>query len=161
MSPSELESMTLRMLDGELPADEVAALETELLANVESREAYRRLIAAKPAFLIFVDVRYPGSVPLADGMFPAYTHAIGSVPTVNAAFQDAWAWRQSGADAARLTVVGGMRRSESQNVIAELPGSEPDSGIVEYIFDYNSFLAGKAPGTNMVLQPGDHVVVPD
>jgi len=36
-----------------------------------------------------------------------------------------------------------------------------DQGIVEYHFDYGSFLAGKAPGTNIVLQPGDNVVVPD
>jgi polysaccharide export outer membrane protein len=34
-------------------------------------------------------------------------------------------------------------------------------GIVEYRFDYDNFLAGKAPGTNIVLRPGDHVVVPD
>lgn len=34
-------------------------------------------------------------------------------------------------------------------------------GIVEYRFDYDNFLAGKAPGTNILLQPGDNVVVPD
>lgn len=36
-----------------------------------------------------------------------------------------------------------------------------ERGIVEYRFDYDNFLAGKAPGTNIVLRPGDHVVVPD
>jgi polysaccharide export outer membrane protein len=36
-----------------------------------------------------------------------------------------------------------------------------DQGIVEYHFDYGNFLAGKAPGTNIILRPGDHVVVPD
>ncbi len=34
-------------------------------------------------------------------------------------------------------------------------------GIVEYHFDYDNFLAGKAPGTNILLLPGDNVVVPD
>ena len=36
-----------------------------------------------------------------------------------------------------------------------------DTGIVEYRFNYRSFLAGKAPDTNMLLQPGDTIVVPD
>ena len=36
-----------------------------------------------------------------------------------------------------------------------------DQGMVEYVFDYDDFLAGKAPGTNILLLPGDNVVVPD
>jgi polysaccharide export outer membrane protein len=36
-----------------------------------------------------------------------------------------------------------------------------DNGDVEYHFDYNAFVGGRAPGTNLVLQPGDVVVVPD
>ena len=36
-----------------------------------------------------------------------------------------------------------------------------ENGIVEYHFDYDAYVAGKAPGTNIVLRPGDHVVVPD
>ena len=43
MNASELESKILQMLDGELPAAEVAALEVQLLASVESRETYRKL----------------------------------------------------------------------------------------------------------------------
>ena len=35
------------------------------------------------------------------------------------------------------------------------------SGDVEYRFDYDAFVAGRAPGTNLVLQPGDVIVVPD
>ena len=34
-------------------------------------------------------------------------------------------------------------------------------GLVEYRFDYSAYLAGKAPGTNLVLRPGDTIVVPD
>ena len=34
-------------------------------------------------------------------------------------------------------------------------------GLVEYRFDYGAYLAGKAPGTNLVLRPGDTIVVPD
>jgi polysaccharide export outer membrane protein len=36
----------------------------------------------------------------------------------------------------------------------------PD-GLAEYRFDYDAYLAGKAPGTNIVLKAGDTVVVPD
>lgn len=92
--------------------------------HIESRDAYRRLMEAKPAFLLVVDVRYPGTVPLADGMFPAYTRDLGAVPTMNVAYLDAWQWRVDGASAARLRVTGGMREGTSQNVIAELPGAD-------------------------------------
>ena len=34
-------------------------------------------------------------------------------------------------------------------------------GLVEYRFDYGAYLSGKAPGSNIVLRPGDTVVVPD
>ena len=33
--------------------------------------------------------------------------------------------------------------------------------LVEYRFDYDAYLAGKAPGTNIVLKAGDTIVVPD
>jgi aminopeptidase YwaD len=98
--------------------------------HIESRAAYRRLIQARPKFLLFVDVRYPGAVPLADGLFPAYTRDLGAVPTVNVAFQDAWRWKAEGAGAARLNVVGGMRPASSQNVVAELPGADASAGAL-------------------------------
>jgi hypothetical protein len=100
--------------------------------HIESRDFYRRLLEAGPAFLLLVDVRYPGSVPLADGMFPAYTRAIGAIPTVNVAFQDAWRWSVEGASAARLLVEGGMQPGESENIIAELPGADPEGEVVYF-----------------------------
>jgi polysaccharide export outer membrane protein len=36
-----------------------------------------------------------------------------------------------------------------------------DGKMVEYIFDYGAFTAGKAPDSNLLLHPGDTVVVPD
>ncbi len=98
--------------------------------HIESRDAYRRLMEAKPAFLLFVDVRFPGDTPLADGMFPAYTEALGAVPVMNVAYSDAWNWHRQGALAARLCVEGGMSDSASANVIAELPGRDPEAGIL-------------------------------
>jgi aminopeptidase YwaD len=98
--------------------------------HIESREHYRRLMHAEPAFLLFVDVRYPGSVPLADGMFPAYTRALGAKPTVNVAYMDAWRWKVENASRARLTVTGGMEPAASANVIADLPAPDADAPII-------------------------------
>lgn len=98
--------------------------------HIETAEHYRRLAEAKPAFVMFVDVRYPGTVATADGMFPAYTHAYGALPIVSVSFMDAWRWKEKGATAARLRVLGGMRAGSSQNVIAESPGTDPDAGML-------------------------------
>jgi len=98
--------------------------------HIETADHYRRLMDAKPACLLFVDVRYPGDVVTADGMFPAYLHAYGAVPTVSVAYQDAWDWHARGATAARLRVAGGMRDSVSQNVVGELPGTDPGAGVI-------------------------------
>lgn len=38
---------------------------------------------------------------------------------------------------------------------------QPDGSEVEYRFDYGDYISGKAPGTNVVLQPGDTIIVPD
>jgi hypothetical protein len=98
--------------------------------HIESRDAYRRLMAAQPAFLLFVDIRYPGTTPLADGMFPSYTRDLGAKPTLNVAFMDAWEWKRCGAVKARIRVCAEARPSVSQNVVAELPGSDPAAGVL-------------------------------
>ena len=36
-----------------------------------------------------------------------------------------------------------------------------EDGAVEYVFNYGAFSSGKAPNSNLLLQPGDTVVVPD
>jgi polysaccharide export outer membrane protein len=36
-----------------------------------------------------------------------------------------------------------------------------EGGEVEYRFDYDAYVAGKAPGSNLLLVPNDTVVVPD
>jgi Iap family predicted aminopeptidase len=87
-------------------------------------------VEAQPAFLLMVDIRYPGNEPLADGMFPSYTKDLGAVPTVNVAYMDAWNWKRSGATAARLSVKGGMVAGRSQNVVAELPGRDESAELL-------------------------------
>jgi len=124
-------------------------------SHIESREQYRRLMEAAPAFLLFVDVRYPGTVPLADGMFPAYTDALGALPTLNVAYMDAWQGKKEGALAARLRVRGGMREAESQNLVAEFPGSGPDLLLVGGHHDTQAASVGaddNGTGTVAVLE---------
>ena len=114
--------------------------------HIESRSDYRRLMEADPAFLLFVDIRHPGVIPLADGMFPAYTRAIGAKPTMNVAYMDAWRWRQEGATRARLRVDGGMRPGRAANVIAELPGTDAGAGVI-YVGAHHDTQAG-TPGAD-------------
>jgi hypothetical protein len=99
-------------------------------SHIETADYYRRLLEAKPAFVMFVDVRYPGTVATSDGMFPSYVHAYGALPIVSVAFLEAWSWRENNATAARLRVTGGMRPGTSPNVIAELPGTDPEAGTL-------------------------------
>ncbi|OQA82424.1 MAG: Aminopeptidase YwaD precursor [Lentisphaerae bacterium ADurb.Bin242] len=98
--------------------------------HIDSAEKYGKLMKAEPAFLLFVDTRYPGNVPLADGLFPAYVAAMGAKPTVNVAYMDAWNWCTGKAEKARLTVSGSTKQSLSTNVVIELPGTDPDAGIL-------------------------------
>ena len=99
-------------------------------AHIESRESYRRLMVANPAFLMFVDLRFPGAIPTADGLFPSYVADIGARPTVSIAYFDAWNWAKSGVNEARLTVSGGSEKGVSLNVIADFPGTDPESGVI-------------------------------
>ena len=38
---------------------------------------------------------------------------------------------------------------------------QPDGGEVEYRFDYDAYIKGRAPGTNIVLRSGDTIIVPE
>lgn len=95
--------------------------------HIKREEDYRRLMEAKPAFLLMVDIRYTGKTPLADGLFPTYVEKYGAVPTVNVAYFDAWKWCAEGASKARLTVVGASVPATSYNVVAEIPGTDPNA----------------------------------
>jgi len=99
-------------------------------SHISSHENYGRLVAAQPAGVLVVDVRYPGATPLADAIFPTYAAADGAVPFLNVAFLDAWRWRERGAARARFRVVGGPRPAESANIIAELAGSDAKAGVL-------------------------------
>ncbi len=111
--------------------------------HIETADNYRRLMEAEPAFLLFVDTRYPGPFALADGLFPAYVNEYGALPTLNVAYADALRWNKSRATRARLCVEGCRRKSKSQNVIVDLPGTEPEAGII-YFGGHHDTQAGTA-----------------
>ena len=98
--------------------------------HVESEENYRRLMEAKPAFILFVDTRYTGTVQLADGLFPAYVKKHGAIPSLNVAYMDAWKWLKEKAVRAAITVEGGIRESKTTVVVCELPGTDPSGGVI-------------------------------
>lgn len=98
--------------------------------HIESGDDYRRLMEARPAFILFVDTRFTGTVQLADGLFPAYVKKYGAVPSLNVAYMDAWKWLRSKARRAGIEVSGGARRSETTVVVCELPGTDAGSGIL-------------------------------
>ena len=98
--------------------------------HIESEDAYRRLMAAEPAFLLFVDTRYPADIQLADGLFPAYVKKFGAVPSLNVAYQHAWKWKTSKAMKARINVVSEMHPAMTTVVVADLPGTDPQGGVI-------------------------------
>ncbi len=58
-----------------------------------------------------------------------------------------------------IAAMGGFNpwaRTSDIRILRPTPG-----GIVSYRFNYGSYLAGKAPESNIFLEPGDTVVVPD
>ena len=95
-----------------------------------SEDHYRRLMEAKPAFLIMVDTRYTSQICIADGLGPASIEKHGVLPITGIAFKDAWDICTHHATRARLTAEGGVVPSTSCNVVAELPGTDPEGGII-------------------------------
>ena len=58
-----------------------------------------------------------------------------------------------------IAAMGGFSTWAKKNDVRILRKT-PD-GLVSYRFNYGAYLAGKAPDSNIVLEPGDTVVVPD
>lgn len=59
-----------------------------------------------------------------------------------------------------IATMGGFSpfaRKDAIKVIRE----QPDGSSVEYDFNYGAFTRGKAPESNMILRPGDTIIVPE
>jgi polysaccharide export outer membrane protein len=58
-----------------------------------------------------------------------------------------------------ISVAGGFTQFANKGDVKIL--RRKGGGIVEYRFDYGGYLKGRAPESNMLLAPGDTIVVPD
>ena len=58
-----------------------------------------------------------------------------------------------------IAIAGGFTNFAKKDDIRIL--RRQGGGLVEYRFDYDAYLRGQAPEANLLLQPGDTIVVPD
>ena len=58
-----------------------------------------------------------------------------------------------------ISIAGGFSVFADKNNIKVL--RRTDQGLVEYRFDYDAFIDGSEPEDNLILAPGDTIVVPD
>ena len=100
------------------------------IGNVSSEDRYRRLMEAKPAFLMAIDTRYPVEVPVANSLLPAWVQRYGTVPSVSVSYLAAWRLIKQNPDRVKLQMQGATYPGTSYNVVATIPGTDPDAGIV-------------------------------
>jgi hypothetical protein len=86
---------------------------------------HRKLVAAQPAAVIHVDERLPFPWTKNDGVYPRWAQQHGMPPTITVPYTEAWRWRLAGLTRVRVAVDVRMEETVSQNVIGELPGSDP------------------------------------
>lgn len=125
--------------------------------NFPSTDAYRRLMEAKPLFLLMTDTRYTSCKCIANGFSTSLINEYGVVPTSNIAFFDALKICSHKSTRARLCVSGGIYAGTSCNVIATLPGTQKDTDII-YCGAHIDSVAGSvgaddnASGCGIILQ---------
>ena len=100
------------------------------LGLIGSEDRYRRLMEAKPAFIMVIDTRYPMPDPIANSLLPAWVKRYGAVPSVTVSYLTAWQLMKQNPDMARLRMQGATYPGTSYNVVATIPGTDPDAGII-------------------------------
>ena len=120
-----------------------------LTTHIEEPEHYRRLMEASPSALIMVDMRYPTDDLRADGLFPAYVHRYGAVPTVLIPYARAWDLLAGPPEdlAARLRIDGGTEPGVSTNVCGELPGDDGEQAPLLFVTAHHDTQAD-SPGAD-------------
>jgi len=91
-----------------------------------SAPMHRALLAAAPLAVIHVDDRLPFPWTKNDGVYPHWVAHHGMPPTLTVPYTEAWRWRRDGVRELRVDVRVDLRAATSQNVIATLPGREPE-----------------------------------
>ena len=83
---------------------------------------HRKLVSLGPAAVIHVDDRLPFEWLKDDGVYPLWTKKYGMPTTVSIPYRLAWDLKKANASRAKLSVRLDQKQSESQNVVAEIPG---------------------------------------
>ncbi len=91
---------------------------------------HKRLVKAEPLAVIHVDHRLPFSWVKQDGAYPLWVEKHGFPPTVTIPYREAWDWKRRNAGRARVLVQQTLVSADSCNVVAELPGTDPASGVL-------------------------------
>lgn len=86
---------------------------------------YKKLLAARPAAAIHIDERLPFTWVKNDGMYPYWVERYGCPPFVTVPYMQAWEWRQRDVRRLRVGVKLKQRSATSGNVVATLPGKDP------------------------------------
>lgn len=171
------------------PPEEVPGEREEYVIGIP--DVLKIVVWRNPELSVEVPVRRDGkiSVPLVDdvqaeGLTPeelkeVLTEALAefvTAPDVTVVVQET--------NSHTVTVVGGVARSGQialtrqmrvVEAIATMGGfnafarkdrikiirERPDGQTVEYDFNYGAYTRGKAPDSNMILQPGDTIIVPE
>lgn len=87
--------------------------------------AHRSLLAAAPAALVHIDDRFPFEWAKSDGSLPYWAKRYGMLPTASVPYMDAWRWRRDDVKRLRVRIEMSHRRTQSVNVVGELPGKDP------------------------------------
>jgi len=91
---------------------------------------HKRLLSAEPLAVIHVDERLPFPWAKNDGVYPIWSRRYGIPPTVTVPYTEAWRWRRDGLSRARVKVRVTQAEAESQNVVGEIPGSDPSAPVI-------------------------------
>jgi hypothetical protein len=86
---------------------------------------HRQLVAAQPLAVIHVDDRLPFAWAKNDGVYPYWARQHGMPPTLAVPYLEAWRWKREGVRTLRVRVAVDLQPGASQNVIAEIPGTDP------------------------------------
>lgn len=91
-----------------------------------SAATHRRLLAAEPLAVIHVDDRLPFPWTKNDGVYPHWVRTLGMPPTLTVPYLEGWRWRRDGVRRLKVRVTVDLVAATSQNVVAEIRGSQPE-----------------------------------
>ncbi|KPJ83614.1 MAG: hypothetical protein AMS17_17250 [Spirochaetes bacterium DG_61] len=93
-------------------------------------EHHIMLVKAEPLAVIHVDHRLPFGWAKNDGTYPLWVRKHGFPPMVTVPYPEAWGWRRAGSLRLRVQSELDMVDGQSQNVAADIPGTDPAAGVI-------------------------------